>query len=616
MDESDTSELREPLLHLLSGENAENGEERPQHFFPEEETSDYYEFPYPPELIPVAEANIKKSLAIFFANLATKSIWSQNILSMSVVMLFKNRCGYVGIVQAVTGIFQTVTAIIATWSTRHYNSRNVLLKLSCAAGICAMVVSIVSIAMMDPKLGDNIVPRRTFGSGASKICFLVANGLWGLFWGILETGLPMVFVESASVLPEQKRQKVVTWNDKLPLGSAFGCLIAILLFFRLGNEWTVHNCVLVLIGGVVCNLCGVFALCCIRPISFDVEDENWIDSERGEGNEYAFAQEELSEPLISNDVVIDTNVEEVQETSMLEDDASEEEESFQPTASVTIFTTENLLIPSLIHLSDVVSSLAGGISAWYFPLFLIANVGVRPILLQLLCLTMPVGQKLSNFLAKALARAVGPSRTCILLQWLYVALLLLMLKIQSVSRHTWEICALYFLHESLMNSTSSLSQGLVENHVPIEEQHIWDWVSALQKLLWSSSGLLGGWLASRRGIVTNLYWAAFLQFLASYPLIVLYCLRDPPLKAESDDDESSYYDCESNDEDRQCNANGGTSPKTLPSSTGKKEDALKSSQTEFLMPSTPETELADSDHDGNEDVGEFHDALPSTTWVV
>jgi len=611
MDESDTSELREPLLPL-SGDNEDNEEERPQHFFPEEEASGYYQFQYPPERIPLGESNSRKSLAIFFATLATKSIWSQNILSIFVSMVWKNRPIYIGIVQAVTGILQTITTIIAMWSTRHYNSRNFLLKLSCAAGIFAVVVSVVSIALVDPKWGANTVARHTFGSQTSKIFFLVANGLWGVFWGILDMVLPMVLIESTSVLPEEKRQKVVKWHDKLPLGGAFGSLLAMAFFFRMGNEWTVHNCVLVLIGGLVCNLCGVFVLCCLRPIAFDIEDENWMESQCGEGDN------EPCEPLISNEVVIDTNVEEVQETSMLEDDVTEEEEeNYYPGSSVTIFTTENLLIPLLIHLSDVVSSLAGGISAWYFPLFLVTNVGVRPILLQFLCLTMPVGQQLSIYVANAFARAVGPPRACVLLQWLYVALLLLMLNFQSAaSHHAWEICVLYFLHESLMNSTSSLSQGLIENYVPFEERHLWNWAKTAQKLLWSSSGLLGGWIASHRGIVTNLYWTAVLQFLASYPLIVLYCLSDPPLKDEFDDDDSLYYDCESNEEERQCNENGGTESITIASCMEKKEGASKSSAMEFLIPSTPETELAESDYDGNEDASDFHDALPSTTWVV
>ncbi len=592
MDENDSSDaLRDPLLPL-TGDNDENEEEYPQRFFPNEELggedaySSFSRHSYPTEWIQMAESNVRKSLAIVFCDLATQSIWSPNILSIFCFLVWYNsECyhpGYIGIVQALTGIFQTMM-----WSTSQHDICGAnLVKLASTAGLFAIIMSVVSISIIGQWWESNDVVQFVAGSKLDIICFLVANGLWGIFWGILETALPNVFVESLSVLPEPKKQQIANWHDRLPLGGAFGNVLAIVIFYKLGNEWTIPNCIVVLICGLACNLCGVLALCCIKPISFDEDDENWMDAEIGEDYVYVgdFTEAEVSD-LVEED-----------ESLLVDDEATEEGES------VTLSSAQNLLVPALIHLSDVVSSIAGGISAWYFPLFLWVTVDVSPILLLLFCLAIPMGQKLSVYFATTLARCVGPSRTCILLQWMHAGLLYFMVDSRERRYHSWMIYAfyaLYFLHGSLMNSTSSLTTGMIETHVPFEEQHLWSWVQTPQKLLWSCSGFLGAWLATQSEILfqSNVYFTALLQFLASFPLVVLYCLRDPPLEKEQDGD-SLYHDCASGDEME--NINGISGPETGKNSS----------------PPTPATELAESDYDESESSGHYHDAQTTTTWVV
>jgi len=270
-------------------------------------------------------------------------------------------------------------------------------------------------------------------------------------------------------------------------------------------------------------------------------------------------------------------------------------------------------VPLLINAADVVSSLAGGMSTWYFPVFLVKQSNLGPMVVQCLYLVIPLGQWLSPKLAKGLSGCIGPCRACILMQWMYVVLILSMIACYLKGCPTWTVCALYVLHGSLMNSTSSLSHKMVAQYVPAEEHHKWGITTNLQMLLWSCAGLLGGYVVGRWGLLVNFYSTAVFQVVASVPLAILYCLLDPRLEESETMSTNDEYgtisrDDEEDDDDSNITPSGCTSSnnckqiKRRPSAIRNDEEAfecsghldhlvVQSSRMVAMSPSTQATEI-------------------------
>jgi hypothetical protein len=592
---------------------------------------------YPSDVLATAEKNVRRSLAIVFGDFATKSIWNQSLLSVFVVLVWRNRPEYVGIVQATLGLCQTTSSVAATWlSTRRYNHNHnsgiltLFLKLASLAGLCVTIVSLCVIAMQDPRWAASTSSVLSpIEKGSTFLWFLLANGLWGVFWGVTESALSIVLVESAIVAPSTTTQLTIReWHRRVELGGFFGTLLALVFFVKLGNEWTIQNCLVVMTCGVACNLFGVVLLRFLRPMAFDDDDDDWD----GSTGEEASPEQPRYEPLLPQDEErIDENYVAAGSSStegrflIPRDDDDDDEGALESTTDeaetsvrISICCADEVRVPLLIHLSDALSSLAGGMSSWYFPLFLVQLLHLRPVSVQCLCLIIPMGQRLSPFLANQLANAIGPCLACISMQWTYVSLLLSMMACLSRGYSVWKICALYVLHGSLMNSTSSLSQSLIAQHVPFEEQHRWDKAETFQKLMWSCSGILGGCVASSKwGLVANFYSTAILQFLACLPLVVLYSLKDPRLEDayEVDSNESLSSRGEEEEGEDDVDGNDESSPRESTSNwckpTATKGPSMSDSgNQEASTPSTEATESVESDGDSSSD------SMAPTTWVV
>ncbi len=569
MVENDLTELAEPLLPLHNGDELERHTvEEPPHISQDELRNDedpsYEPFPQPPELTEIAERNVQTSFGIVFTDLVTKSIWNQNLLSVY-VFFWDSDC--IGIVQASMGLSQTLSCELAKLWTRHTSQPYSLVRVSIFVGISAMVVSIAAMSII---YFNYVSWQKCF------VWFAVANALLGFFGGLLETTIPIVFVKSMSMLSPEKLQSVHGLHDKLALGSPIGTLIAILLFFLLGNAWTEKSCIPVFMTGLLGYLCIVVALCFVRPVQFDVtdrdEEEEWADARDCE-QPSSTSDEEWFDPLPA---------EEGEEAGPTDDFTNtcavdpllriEREESEAPNVDDRVSNRFDnaTLVPMLIHTSDAVSSLASGISAWYLPVFLVQCLSTSPILLHLLYLVIPLGQKAAASIANRLAEFSGPSLACIIFQWCYILLLVGMTVCVDQNFHDWTVYILYFLHGSLMNSTSSLSLGMIASHVPFGDQDKWEFSPILQKVVWSSSGLLGSRLVYGYGIFANLYTTAIVQFLAGVPLVILYCTRNPPLEMDP-------------------NATGNDGD------DGEQRNNQEKTNKATLIPSTPETESGVSD---------------------
>jgi len=453
--------------------------------------------------------------------------------------------------------------------------------------------------------------------------FLLANGLWGMSWGVLESILPIIFAESANLDAVNNKGTERTYkmcSNLVRFGIIVGSLLTMAIFKRLGNKWNIENCVLVMFVGLGCNLPVVFLLCSLKTIPFDDVQQ---DEEREEEEDEQLYHDEYN---ITYEPSILPSYEEVMEDS-LEDQSfipekddedvnnnfcvsregepppvdEERKEDAENICCQFSCCSNKMRVLILINIADILSSFAGGMSIFYLPVFLVRRLNLDPISIQFLYLVIPLGQWLSPVIAKALANLIGPCRACISMQGTYILFMLSMIVCHLKGYPIWIICALFVFHGSLMNSTSTLSRSMISQYVPVEDQYKWGGVAeSIQMLLWSCAGIMGGIIVGKWGLLVVFFVTVALQFLATLPLAILYCLLDPRLDGAGkystrsivvgDDDTSSDEDDDAHTPSRsRYDQKEKRSPADLLSSS-----SSKSMMGALLSPETQATYLSNS----------------------
>jgi len=512
---------------------------------------------YPTENTQLATKNIRRTLALTFFTFTSRSVWSQSLLSIYVILVWKDHPEYVGYVLATMGIIQMFSSALIRCATRHFDiSSSPSKNNKCRFFLILLFTSLIGLSAMGISLYAITFQQSTF------YIFLLANGLWGMSWGVLESILPNVFAESASLVAFNNKLAERTYkmsSNLVRLGIIVGSLLTMAIFKRLGNKWNIKNCALVMLVGLGCNLPVVFLLCSLKLIPFDNVQQ---DEEREEDEDEQLYYDEYNvgyepsilpsyEEALDENYILEESEDSLEDRSFIPEEDNEDvdnnfcvslregepspvdeerKEYIENNCCRSLCCSNKMRVLILINLADILSSFAGGMSIFYLPVFLVRRLNLDPISIQFLYLIIPLGQWLSPVIAKVLAKLIGPCRACILMQGTYVLFMLSMIVCHLKGYPIWIICALFVFHGSLMNSTSTLSRIMISQYVPVEDQHKWGGVAeSIQMLLWSCAGVTGGMIVGKWGLLVVFFVTVTLQFLATLPLAILYCLLDPHL---------------------------------------------------------------------------------------
>ena len=82
-----------------------------------------------------------------------------------------------------------------------------------------------------------------------------------------------------------------------------------------------------------------------------------------------------------------------------------------------------------------------------------------------------------------------------------------------------------------MNSTQGLTKSVLMDNVPSDERGRWTSLEAVNRMSWSGSAVIGGWLIGEGGILFNFYITAIIQIVATVPLFFLF--RVVPVEGEN-----------------------------------------------------------------------------------
>lgn len=433
--------------------------------------------------------NVHLTLAFTWFAFAGRSMWNQSVLATFIFLIRDGDAEAVGFVTAVTGLSQLLVSFPVGFLADRYR-RDTMLKLASVVGMVAVTVTLLSLHL------------------GSFSLLVVALAVWGIMWGITNTALSALFADS---IPNGERSHYFTQRSIiLKFGNVAGPLAALSMFAYLGDKWTMRECSTVMAVGQALTFPAVILLCYFN-------DDNAISEEqpaqehiiRGE-EENCFRTETESESSRSSG---DNSL-----NGDSDDNVSVEEEA---QANSCFRYLEERSIPVKIALADVTSGLASGMSIRYFPIFFCDNLGLTPVIVQVLYMSSPLLQAGLMKIAQRASKKHGRCKVAVLFKWTGISFMLLMVASYVRGLPVWFVCLMFVLRTSFMNSTNALTKSVLMDNIPKEERAKWSAMESVNMFSWSGSAALGGLLVGYEGIVFNFCVTACLQLLATLPLAAL-----------------------------------------------------------------------------------------------
>ena len=498
-----------------------------------------------------------------------RGLWNQNCLATLVFLLRNGDAKAIGFLTAAMGIAQLSTSIPTGILADRYR-RDTLLKAGALIGIAASGVSI-SAALR---------PRYAM--------LLLALILWGIHWGIVNTSIIALFSDS---IPDGERSYYFTKRAVLiNFANTCGPAIALVMFAVMGNNWTVKDCSMVLLAGNIVSLPGLLLLCWMSDDN-DNDDDSSLDDETpsppndderifcvGGDNKNALSRpreritttalpssndNNLEEPLlpvvaaVSGTVSANARLDgtrnrqttapyrvSVVSTADTHRDETYDEARLGQALSWCCLLRKKRIVPSLIATADIVGGFASGMSIRYIAIFLYDNLHLSPIAVQVVYIANPILQVFLRKQAQILAGTHGRCKVTVGLKWIGISLMIAMVVLYKLGAPRIVVCVVLILRTCFMNSPSSLTKSVLMDHVPKEDRGKWASLESVSMVSWSGSAALGGLLVESRGILFNFCFTAFLQFLATGPLLLLSFFDDR--KTSNDDDNDNDNDNDDN----------------------------------------------------------------------
>ena len=392
------------------------------------------------------------------------------------------------------GLCQMIVAFPTGYLADRYR-RDKILQISAVAGIVAISTTLVA----------------TYKS--SYHYTVVALATWGIAGGMFNPSLSAIFADS---VPEGKRSYYFTRRAILTtLGNVTGPLVALFMFLFLGDQWTIHDCSTVMAVGQVISVPGILLLCC-----FNDHDDTTSSRESSVDPLVESNQSQLEEPLLSPSGIITAETNGIGVSDGSNSNSPQAEASDMRMWHCCI--PSDRLTPSLIAMADVTAGLASGMSIRYFAVFLYDNLGLSPVIVQSLYVVTPLLQASLMKIARLLSICYGRCHVAACFKWTGIMLMICMVISYSKGLPTWFVCLMIVIRTAFMNSTSALTKSVLMDAVPRDERAKWSSLESLNMFSWSGSAALGGFLVAYQGIIFNFCVTAFLQLLATIPLVILF----------------------------------------------------------------------------------------------
>lgn len=168
----------------------------------------------------------------------SRQIFEGSVIS-SFIFLITGSNVVVGSLTGLNGFVQLLCSPISGYLADKY-ARVLILKAAGFIGLIAMILTFISIVL------------------AKVFSFIFAMTCWGIFWSFIS---PTIDALLADTISSGNRSQVYTIRlTIMNTAQSFGPLIQVLLFIYLGNTWTIRECQIVMVSGLVLFLVPISIL--------------------------------------------------------------------------------------------------------------------------------------------------------------------------------------------------------------------------------------------------------------------------------------------------------------------------------------------------------------------
>lgn len=179
------------------------------------------------------------------------------------------------------------------------------------------------------------------------------------------------------------------------------------------------------------------------------------------------------------------------------------------------------LVPYVISVNDIVTSVGAGMTIRYFPLFFMNDYGFSPMQLQILIGSYSIVIGISTYLCNRTSKILGRVRACFLFAGIGTTCLYCLSSLYNLPA----LLVVYFVRGGLQNAVYPLDRSLIMDYVVSKQRGKWNAVESITAASWAGSAALGGWLCDGHdyryafSITAHIYTIALLMRIPLFFLV-------------------------------------------------------------------------------------------------
>eukprot|EP00039_Didymoeca_costata_P019048 m.336036 g.336036 ORF g.336036 m.336036 type:complete len:474 (-) comp17739_c0_seq1:3189-4610(-) len=415
------------------------------------------------------------------------SVWIGSVLASFVYILANGSNTAVGLVEAAEG----ATILLVAIPIGYFADKGSKSKVVIFGGVVLLVaIAVSSFVVWEAAEDENEKPKWSIWVMGATMC------LWGIASAVSNGPAQALLADSVE---EGDR---TTWYTFLFVayigGSILGPTVALIIFKRFGDHWTLQELRNVFLAGMALEGVASVTMFVLR----DIPKKPKESSKEKEANEASEISKTCCYGLITKKA-----------------------------------------IPVVLFLSSVVSALGSGMTVKFFPLYFQNNLKLDPSGVQVVYILVPVAMSILSGLSTFLAAHIGRVFCMVWFNLMGIGCLVAM-SLLSDKLPQLPLCAIYIIRTGLMNATYPLNESILMDTVPETQRARWKSLESVAQFGWCGSAVIGGLVSDKHGYERTFIITAGIQALATLiliPLIFIVPMEEKKRKVsrEYSDDETT-----------------------------------------------------------------------------
>ncbi|CUG90782.1 MFS transporter, putative [Bodo saltans] len=469
--------------------------------------------------------NVPKMFAYNFMDGASFSIWQAQVLQVLLYRLDGNKA--VGWVSGAAGAAQVCAALIAGYSA-DVLPKQFVCRSAALTGLVGVVISLYAVYALYSPL------------------FYISGVIWGVYMGLANSSSEALFADS---IPSGRRADI--YNKKWIVQTicwVVGYLMCMILFLKLGNDWTTDTMQAILYLGLSMHPIALALLTSLKD-SDALKHDTSVEEQAAESEKAKKAKEK--ERRFKKSAMsarsINAAEDEISSTADGEDErgnAAAQQEAAEPTALDEITAQEGELaneqfsemslrqklsaclswrtVPYFVCFGDFIMAMGSGMTLRFIPLFFVNDYNINPALMMGVYLTVSFGTSTFAAFARFMAdRYFGRVPTIFAIRIIGTTFLMYLAVVPTNTPQSALGVMLFFFiaRNSCMNCTFGMSRSVVMDCVPKKQRGRWAAVESFSSFTWAGSATLGGYLADAHGYKYTFLITAVVHYIGSCMLL-------------------------------------------------------------------------------------------------